>query len=215
MTDKKVLTKDNSPTFHSSEYDETYHSTSGALEEANKKYSDVVGIEKYDSVSVLDLCFGLGYNTAAALDKFTGSRMTVVGLESYQGIVDEIINLCDSGEYPFQCEYAMEHVAREGRYSDKTVSVELKMGDARETIKELKDSSFDVVFHDPFSPQKCPELWTEEFFKEVYRVMKKGGKLATYSCARVVRDNLKAAGFEVTDTKPVGRRAPGTMGVKK
>lgn len=214
MPDKKVVTKDDSPTFHSSEYDETYHSTSGALEEANKKYSDVVEINKYDTVAVLDICFGLGYNTAAAIDKFKGVRMTVVGLESYQGIIDEIVQLCADGEYPFQCEFCMEHVAREGGYADETVSVTLMMGDARDTIKTFAAGTFDVVFHDPFSPKKCPELWTEEFFNEVYRVMKRGGKLATYSCARVVRDNLKAAGFEVRDTQPVGRRAPGTLAIK-
>ncbi|MFH1668322.1 MAG: MnmC family methyltransferase [Candidatus Woesearchaeota archaeon] len=215
MPSTKTPTKDGSPTYYSSEYGEHYHSTSGALEEANKKYSDVVGIDAYDSVSVLDVCFGLGYNTAAAVDKFTGSKIVVVGLESYQGIIDEIVNLCEAGEYPFQCEYAMQTVAKTGRYSDENVDVKLVMGDARDTIKELKDETFDVVFHDPFSPQKCPELWTEEFFKEEYRVMKKGGKLATYSCARIVRDNLKAAGFTVSDTKPVGRRAPGTMALKQ
>jgi tRNA U34 5-methylaminomethyl-2-thiouridine-forming methyltransferase MnmC len=44
--------------------------------------------------------------------------------------------------------------------------------------------------------------------------MKKGGKLATYSCARVVRENLVAAGFSVSDGPCVGRRAPGTVAVK-
>ena len=38
--------------------------------------------------------------------------------------------------------------------------------------------------------------------------------LATYSCARIVRDNLKEAGFEVFDGPSVGRRAPSTIAKK-
>lgn len=212
MPDEKVITKDGSATFHSSEYSETYHSTSGALEEANKKYSDVVEIENFDSVSVLDVCFGLGYNSAAALDRFSGKKIRIVGLENYQGIIDEIVNL--GKEYPFNCRSFMQTVAKEGKYKDAKYEIELIMGDARETIKSLREE-FDVVFFDPFSPKRCPHLWTKEFFDSVYAVMKKGGKLATYSCARVVRDNLKSAGFTVHDTPPVGRRAPGTMAIRE
>ena len=213
MTDKKVVTDDGSITFHSSEYDETYHSTSGALTEANKKYAEVCGIREMDSVDVLDICFGLGYNSAAAIDRFTGSRINIVGLEQNEGIVSEIVRI--GKLYPFKCRDVMQIVAEKKEYSDDKVKVKLIMGDARETIKELNGSAFDCAFLDPFSPKKCPELWTKEFFLEIYRVMRHGGKVATYSCARVVRDNLFAAGFSVSDGPSVGRRAPGTVAVKE
>jgi tRNA U34 5-methylaminomethyl-2-thiouridine-forming methyltransferase MnmC len=212
MREKKVLTGDGSLTFHSSDYDETYHSTSGALEEADKKYSQVCGIGSRDEVDVLDICFGLGYNSAAAIDAFHGTRMRIVGLENYQGIVDEIVDMGD--EYPFDCRVLMQEVAERGEYKDNVVSVNLVMGDARETIKKLRDDSFDVVFLDPFSPKKCPELWTKEFFDEMYRVLRAGGMVATYSCARVVRENFKAAGFQTEDGPVVGRRGPGTVARK-
>ena len=212
MAEKKVLTDDGSMTCYSSEYDEHYHSVSGALTEADKKYAKVCGIEDRESVSVLDICFGLGYNSAAAIDSFRGKRITIVCLESYQGIVDEIVNMGE--EYPFDCKQIMQSVAKEGTYADDRVSVKLIMGDARETIKGLDEGMFDCVFLDPFSPKKCPELWTKEFFDSIFRVMKKGGKLATYSCARVVRENLVAAGFSVSDGPIVGRRGPGTVAIK-
>ena len=74
---------------------------------------------------------------------------------------------------------------------------------------------FDIVFLDPFSPRKNPELWSEEFFKEIYSRMKKGAKLATYSCARKIRENLKTAGFKVIDGPNVGRRGPSTNAIKE
>ena len=65
-----------------------------------------------------------------------------------------------------------------------------------------------------FRRKRIGEMWTEELFKEVYRVMKKNGKLSTYSCARVVRDNMKKAGFIVKDGPIVGRRSPSTIAIK-
>jgi tRNA U34 5-methylaminomethyl-2-thiouridine-forming methyltransferase MnmC len=211
---KKVKTADGSVTFHDSTFDETYHSTTGAKEEADKKYAEACGIAGRESVDILDICFGLGYNSAAAVDMFTGKRLRIVGLEVYQGIVDEIVSMVDANEYPFECAALMKEVASAGKYSGGNVSVSLVMGDALETIKKLDDDSFDVVFLDPFSPKRCPALWTAEFFEDIYRVLRSGGLVATYSCAGSVRRNFKAAGFSVSDGPVVGRRSPGTIARK-
>jgi tRNA U34 5-methylaminomethyl-2-thiouridine-forming methyltransferase MnmC len=45
--------------------------------------------------------------------------------------------------------------------------------------------------------------------------MKPNSRLATYSCARVVRDNLKNAGFQIFDGPKLWRRGPSTIAVKK
>jgi tRNA U34 5-methylaminomethyl-2-thiouridine-forming methyltransferase MnmC len=209
---KKVKTADGSVTFHSSEYSENYKSASGALTESDKKYAQVCGTDKRNEIDILDICFGLGYNSAAALDRFKGSRINIVGLENYQGIVDEIAKL--GAEYPFKCREMMQKLSVDGKYSDGKVKMNLVMGDARETIKKIDAKSFDVVFLDPFSPAKCPELWTKEFFSEIYRVMRQNGMLATYSCARVVRENLSSAGFAVRDGPIIGRRGPATVAEK-
>ena len=52
-------------------------------------------------------------------------------------------------------------------------------------------------------------------FSDIYSLMKKESKLATYSCAGQVRRNLKEVGFEIKDGPCVGRRAPSTIGIKK
>jgi tRNA U34 5-methylaminomethyl-2-thiouridine-forming methyltransferase MnmC len=209
---KKITTADGSATFYSEEHGESYKSESGALTESDKKYAAVCRIDERDEADILDICFGLGYNSAAAIDRFRGKRIRIVGLESYQGIIDEIARMGE--EYPFRCREMMQKLAKEGRYSDGKLDMKLLMGDARETIKKLAGSSFDVVFLDPFSPKKCPELWTKEFFDQISRVMKAGGMLATYSCARVVRDNLRSAGFAVRDGPIICRRGPATAAVK-
>ncbi|HII71179.1 TPA: hypothetical protein HA265_00305 [Candidatus Woesearchaeota archaeon] len=208
---RPITTKDSSITFHSDRYDETYHSVSGAKEEAIKKFAEPCGIAGYNRVAVLDICFGLGYNSAAALDLFRGDHIEIVALEDDPGIIDQIKHISvDFSSYP-----VIKTLAKDRVFKDSRADLRLLIDDARQAIKSLPSDHFDVIFLDPFSPKKCPELWTEGFFKEIFRVCKKESMLATYSCARVVRDNLRSAGFIVTDGPVVGRKAPGTLAIKQ
>ncbi|MBT4174577.1 hypothetical protein HOE07_02795 [archaeon] len=199
-----VKTKDNSLTFHNKEYDETYHSISGALEESYKKF---VGPSKVsDNKAILDICFGLGYNSYAAIK--TAKHLKITALENDKEILNlsQTINIDDKYEI-------IKQLSKGFVYKDENYDLKLILGDARQTIKEIKDQ-FDIVFLDPFSPKKCPELWEVEFFKEIFNKMKPDSILTTYSCARIVRDNLQKAGFQVKDGPCVGRRAPSTIAIK-
>jgi tRNA U34 5-methylaminomethyl-2-thiouridine-forming methyltransferase MnmC len=207
---EQVKTKDNSTTFCNTLIDETYHSTSGAKEEAIEKYARPCGIGDREEVSLLDVCFGLGYNSAAALDMFKGKRIEIIGLENDEEILDAISSI----DYPFNSKEIIIKLTKAKEYTSERVRAQLIVGDARESVKNLSSDMFDVVFFDPFSPKKCPELWTGELFSDVYRIMKKGGVLATYSCAGIVRRNMKEAGFSVSDGPCVGRKSPGTIGIK-
>lgn len=208
----KVVTNDGSLTFYNGAYGETYHSISGAEEEALKKYAEVCKEQLQRNVRILDMCFGLGYNTAAALDVAQGS-VEIVGLENDEVILQKILEMSTRFKsYPL----VQRCVQKKSRtHAEDKATLKIVRGDARVTVKQQKKGYFDVVFFDPFSPKKCPELWTEEFFKDVAAVMRKGGILATYSCAAVVRENMRKVGFAVKDGPCVGRNAPGTIAVKK
>ena len=71
---QKIKTRDDSFTLRSEEYDENYHSLSGALEEAEKKYTEPCKI-KEGSV-ILDIGFGLGYNPGMAILKAKKAKIT-------------------------------------------------------------------------------------------------------------------------------------------
>ena len=63
---KKIKTGDGSYTFLNEKYGEVYHSVSGAEEEAIKKYAEptkVAELAKKGEVKILDVCFGIGYNS--------------------------------------------------------------------------------------------------------------------------------------------------------
>jgi len=211
-----VTTKDGSITFFNETYSESYHSQSGAKEEAVEKFVKPCRIDELAEsgrINVLDVCFGRGYNSAALIDEAwkhnPGCRIRIIALENDLLILEKIKGIdIDFKRYDLIREAAEKHcVVRDN------VEIRIIVGDARAKIKEL-DEMFDCVFLDPFSPKKCPELWKKEFFYEISKRMKKTGILSTYSCARIVRDNLKSAGFDVKDGPIVGRRAPGTVAFK-
>jgi len=200
---KLVKTRDDSFTFYSEEYGETFHSQSGAFEEALKKFVLASKLKQGDRV--LDVCFGLGYNTFLAVKNV--DNLNIVALEKDKKVLNKIQEL-DIEEYDF-----IKTVAKKGYYKNDKCEIKLIIGDALDIIDDVK-GEFDVIFHDPFSPKKNPELWTVEFFKKEYDKLKKRGRLVTYSCARQVRENLKKAGFHVEDIEPVGRRGPSTLALK-
>ena len=94
---------------------------------------------------------------------------------------------------------------------DNSITLKILLGDAKDTIQTIQSNTVDVVFYDSFSPKTQPEMWSIFLFQEVHRVLKQKGILATYSCARLVRDNIKAAGLTYADGPKVGRRGPGTI----
>ena len=209
---KQVRTNDSSYTLYSEEYTENYHSVSGALEEALKKFIEPCGIR--DGMNILDIGFGLGYNVGVAM--FKAKNLKIISLEKDTAVLRSLKTI--KVPYWFANTYEkIKHAAQCLEFSSKDTELHIMLGDARETIRQIlttkEENKFDAVFLDPFSPPKNPELWTVEFFKDIKKRMKKNAVLATYSCARVARDNLREAGFEVKDGPVVGRKSPGTLAI--
>ncbi len=214
----KVITADNSETFVQKDFGESYHSHAGAVEEALRKYVIPCKIKELATTGklrILDFCFGIGYNSAraisAALEENPQCEIEVIGLENDPEILGKIQEVNPPIAFyehykkinPHQLEF------REG-----SVQVTVILGDARKTVQQLKDNHFDAIFYDPFSPMNAPGMWTEELFREMWRVLKLSGILATYSCARIARENMSRAGLFYNDGPIFGRRGPGTVATK-
>ena len=219
---KKIETRDGSETFVCEHYNESYHSFTGAVEEATQKYCKPTKIKELainqGEFTLLDFAFGMGYNSAMAIGIAKAAnpncKITVIGIENDPKIIDKIqeVNPLIPGfqEYKHLTPKNLTHAC----YND-SVKIKILLGDAKETIKTIAKNSIDVIFYDPFSPKTQPEMWSYELFKEVNRILKeKSGILATYSCARMVRDNMKAANLHYDDGPKVGRRGPGTLAWK-
>jgi tRNA U34 5-methylaminomethyl-2-thiouridine-forming methyltransferase MnmC len=218
-TDTLIPTGDGSLTLHSAEFNENMHSLSGAYEEALLKHVIPSGVLKLksDRIAVLDVGFGIGYNTLALLaglaDINYAGMISVVSFEAERSFLPfmETVTFNDARDDV----YGFIKKAYRDAYADEgNASIRILFSDARVSIRALADAAFDAVFFDPYSPSRNPELWSVEFFREVFRIMSARGVLTTYSSAPQVRSALLEAGFIIGRGPSVGGKREGTLAAK-
>jgi len=213
------LTADGSFTFFSPEFHQTFHSLYGARQEAELKFVAPTGLVKkahQPVLRLLDICYGLGYNTAAALEAIWAAnpecQVQLLGLELSASVPAVAVA---KGLLPWSepIQMVAKTLAADHQIETHRLQAQLLIGDARQTIQQVCESGFqaDGIFLDPFSPPHCPQLWTGEFFSWVARCLTYSGRLSTYSCSAAVRTALQEAGLQIGSTYPVGRRSPGTV----
>lgn len=213
-------TADGSFTFFSPAFEEAFHSQFGARQEAEKKFVEPTQLSEkaqQPKLRILDVCYGLGYNTAAALAAIwqvnPRCEVEIIGLETNLAVPASAIahQLLDGWFDPIP--KLLAQLARDRHVQTNLLQATLLVGDARTTIRHVQQSQFyaDAIFLDPFSPPHCPQLWTVEFLQLVAQCLATNGRLATYSCAAAVRTALIQAGLKIGSTPPVGRRSPGTV----
>lgn len=207
-------TQDGSFTFFSQEFGETFHSRQGARAEAFLKFAaatDLVARSHQPCLRLLDVCYGLGYNTAAALETIWAAhpdcQIELHGLEwdatvPLAAIAPPLIEVWSP---PVQ--EVLRAIAQDHYCCTPQLQAKLWIGDARQTIQQLAGFEADAIFFDPFSPRCCPQLWTVEFFRQVAGCLSPTGKLATYSRAAAGRSALLEAGFKI-GTIPIGKAQP-------
>jgi len=188
------VTEDGSYTFFSTEFGECYHSTSGAREEAEKKFilssRLAAKADQSNNLKILDICYGLGYNAAAALAAIWqvrgDCRVELLALESDRMVPLAAIreNLLNSWNQPIP-EY-LNDFAHNHRLDLPNLTAKLLIGDARQTITKVIEAGFqaEAIFLDPFSPGKCPQLWTVEFLALVAKCLSPTGYLRRTAIAR-------------------------------
>ena len=197
-----VLCEDGSNTLYSKEFDEPYHSTKdGALHESLEKYvkpSFSLKSNK-DELTILDICFGLGYNTFATLYHIKKhkrkTKVHILSPEFDEGLVRSL----DTFDFPPEFENIksiIKAVSQDLFYEDEQFKIEILLGDARESIPKIKEK-VDIVYQDAFSPVHNPLLWTYEWFREVRAICKEDAILTTYSTAAAIRLGLYENGFYI------------------
>lgn len=214
-----ITTDDGSSTVSLTEYGEHMHSHSGAYDEALRKHLIPSRILKRidRSLSVLDIGFGLGYNILALVTEAQSSgnsvHLSIVSFEKDRRFLPILESIVFNDERDALYEY-IRKAYQFGHADLGSISITVKIGDARNSVHHLDDNAFHAIFFDPFSPARNPELWSCQFFIEMYRVMKDGGILTTYSSASHVRAAMLEAGFTVGRGPGVGGKREGTLASK-
>ena len=205
---KEVLTKDGSVTLRSHIFQENFHSLEGALKETEIKFINPSDLKRFNnrSLNVLDICFGLGYNSASLFNSLIRQNSFI---NWYALEIDKKPLKYSLGNKSFQKLWhpkvlkIFKELSKNSKYKDQSFVCDILWGDAREKIKNIPANiKFDLIYLDGFSPQKCPQVWSVEFLSKVTQKLNPQGYLITYSCSAAIRRTLKDFGLQIFNIKP-------------
>jgi predicted methyltransferase len=128
------------------------------LEDARNKISLVSVSEGED---VLDICTGLGYTAIESYRK----KARVITIEKDPNVIE----IAEHNPY-----------SRELFKGIEERKITLLNEDASEAIESFADESFNVILHDPPRFSLAGELYSGSFYRELYRVLREGGRMLHY-----------------------------------
>jgi tRNA U34 5-methylaminomethyl-2-thiouridine-forming methyltransferase MnmC len=210
-----LITKDGSTTIHLPDWNEQYHSTNGAIQEAYHVFIDA-GLDKIienniDIVSILEIGFGTGLNAFITFleGKKRNLKIDYVGVEAYPVIVEEISKLNYVSELNAENNVAIFEKMHTVFWEEKhQISNDFSLTKRKQFFQEITDENkFDLIYFDAFGATNQPELWTVEIFKKMFVALKQNGILTTYSAKGSVRRAMQEVGFIVERLPgPIGKR---------
>jgi tRNA U34 5-methylaminomethyl-2-thiouridine-forming methyltransferase MnmC len=212
MSGKIILTEDGSHSLLQNELNETYHSIHGAIQESRHIFIDA-GLKQCakDTIKVLEIGFGTGLNAFLTQleTELSGQKVHYTTIELYplSTASASLLNYPDLLAPEKKDAFYQLHTSPWQNNIQLTSQFELyKIKEDFSTM--VLTGNFDLVYFDAFSPEKQPEMWTEERFRMIFSCCNPGAILTTYCAKGNVRRNLQSAGFQV-------ERIPGPPGKRE
>lgn len=207
-----MVTADGSTTIHIPEWDEQYHSKYGAIQEAKHVFiKNGLSLFSDQDISILEIGFGTGLNCFITFLEAPKKNLNIdyVGVEAYPVVSEEVekmnyVNQLNAIE--FSAIFNQIHQQEWEVKSD--ISPNFSLLKRKQFFNDINDENkFNLIYFDAFGARVQPELWTEEIFEKMYKALKTGGVLVTYSAKGSVRRAMLTVGFLVEKIPgPPGKR---------
>ena len=176
-------TEDGSIGLYNKEMNEIYHSKYGAKKEAFEKFVEPALILNNKQLKILDVCYGIGYNTKCALENF----LNIASIDCLE--IDKELAL---KSYEFKYSEKINKIIEDNIKKPSLINFFLE--DARVAIKKI-DKKYNIIFHDGFAPHKQSVLWSEEFIYELVSKLEDDGIYCTYNSSKPVLNALLKCGL--------------------
>lgn len=217
------LTGDGSYTLHSTQAGQCYHSERGALSESSYVFAQR-GLEMHltqAKTRILEVGFGTGLNLLATLEwcykhsiscSYTGVELFPLPLHVLLSLPNPnandslLVSWHKALDAPWGEKVSLpfpQTTTEENAEGKESLSL-LKLHADILTL-ELESKGYDTIYHDAFSIDTQPELWSVILFRRLFQALRPGGCLVTYSSAGQVKQALRGAGFHI-------ERLPGALG---
>ena len=197
-----IITDDGSTTIRIPEWDENYHSTHGAIQEAKhvfiKNGLDI--FKNQDSISILEIGFGTGLNTFITfLETANKEKVNYVGVEAYPISSEEIAQMNYVTELQatqYQAVFDKMHSC--DWESQQNITENFILTKRKQFFQDIEDKEqYDLIYFDAFGFPLQPELWSEAIFKKMYDALLPKGTLVTYACRSSIKNAMLSVGFSI------------------
>jgi tRNA 5-methylaminomethyl-2-thiouridine biosynthesis bifunctional protein len=206
-------------------FDDLYHPESGAFVQAQQVFLTGNGLPQRwrgrARFTILETGFGLGNNFLATWaawrdDPARCERLFFVSIEKHPlraadlarahaaSPVAELARQLLAAWPPATCNlHSLD-------FDGGRVRLLLAFGDVQAWARELV-ARVDAYFLDGFAPARNPAMWDRGVFAMLARLAAPGATAATWSAARIVREGLQGAGFEVRAAQGSGGKRDITL----
>jgi tRNA U34 5-methylaminomethyl-2-thiouridine-forming methyltransferase MnmC len=214
------LTADGSATLFSNRFGQTFHSHHGALSESRHVFLEGSGVAGRLRAGIPACILEVGFGTGLNFLLTAQAALTAGIVVSYVALERELLpaNVLERLDYvglapaphagylAFRAALGKQPAPATYRGVLPGAELELRLGEAH--AGAIEPARFDAIYHDGFSPDANPELWSSEFLAALARSMRPGGVLVSYTVKGDVRRRLAAAGLQVS-------KLPGPPGGKR
>ena len=213
------------------DYDDVYFAARDGLAESHHVFIDGTNfaetLHRHKHLTIAETGFGSGLNFLAVLDvlqKFPDCQpdyqIDYIAFES-RPLPADVIARTHAG-FPSLAAHSTAlldnlpprwpgvHLCH---FNQGQVRLHLHYGEAEDCLAQSRFCA-DIWFLDGFAPAKNPDMWSDAVLAHIGRLTRAGGRLASFTAARMVRDGLSAAGFAISKKPGFGDKRDMITGVK-
>ena len=207
-----IKTLDGSTTIHLEEWNESYHSKHGAIQEAKHVFiKNGLSLFESNPVSILEIGFGTGLNAFITFLESEQKQQYInyVGVEAYPIDASEVLAMNYVQELEAENFSEVFKKMHESEWDNEaTINSRFSLTKRKQFFDEIDDLEiFDLIYFDAFGYRVQPELWSTAIFQKMYNSLKPNGVLVTYAARGVVKRSMIEVGFTVEKlTGPPGKR---------
>ena len=207
-----VHTADGSTSIHLPEWNESYHSKHGAIQEAQHVFiKNGLDLFQNQTISILEIGFGTGLNAFITLLESPKRQLTVdyTGVEAYPVLAEEWQHMNYVAELHADAQAPIFDQMHSCSWEQLIpLSPTFSLCKRQQRIQDIADEAqFNLIYFDAFGYRVQPELWSDAIFRKMYASLKANGVLVTYAATGAVRRSMLAAGFSVEKLEgPPGKR---------
>lgn len=207
-----IQTSDGSTSILLPEWNETYHSKFGAIQEAKHVFiKNGLSLFQGQSVSILEIGFGTGLNAFITYleAKDLGQKIEYTGIEAYPVSEEDASKMNYVSELNAEKDKAIFLKMHQSEWNEKVfLAPNFLLEKQNIKFQEIADENkYDLIYFDAFGYRVQPELWNLEIFQIMFKALKREGILVTYACRSSIKKAMVEAGFAVEKLAgPPGKR---------